>query len=336
MTRQWLLNYPKRASPDAGDMTHPAFDSWRQYIGEIMPAGGDYEDFTEEAFRLHSAIQSFGPENVWIHHQWGPQRGRAFNAVTGEARPAADLKAEGAVIYGMQPNLSMSHGMAGDRADNYAILSSFQRNAGRYVEVGGFCSEDESDFERIFERMYSRGIRAALLKRRHHKYPLMDVDLDEWKSSGSVLSAIEDSDASWSLINDEGRRGAYLVQERVPMRYEYRAFIVGGHPVTGAGCVEEFTPLNNSGEAFDDTVREYRQQHTAPERLPEVRDALLAFTTRVAAEIALEAPQIDGYTLDTALDQHGNPLVVELNGHTNAGFYASQPQMITDALRSLP
>jgi hypothetical protein len=258
----------------------------------------------------------------------------AFNAATGESRSADELKNEGAGIYGMQPNLVIGHSMSGDPADNYGILASFQRNAGRYLEIGGFCSEDEHDFERIFERMYSRGIRHAILKRRHHKYPLMDVDLEVWKSEGSVISAINDSDASWSLINDEGSPTAYLVQERVTMRYEYRTFIVGGRPVTGAGCIEEFTPLDNSGEAFDDTVREFRQEHSAPERLPEVRDALLEFTTRVSAEIALEAPQIDGYTLDTALDQNGNPLIIELNGHTNAGFYASQPQMITDALHA--
>lgn len=335
MTRQWLLNYPKRAAPDFGDMTHPAFDTWRQYLGEIVPAAGDYEDFTEEAFRFHAAIQSFGPENVWVHHQWGPRRGSAFNAVTGEEVSADDLRAAGAGIYGMQPNIEIGHGMYGDAADDYANLSSFQHNAGRYVEVGGFCSEDERDFELIFDRMYSRGIRAAILKRRHHKYPLIDVDLEVWKTEGSVLSAINDSDASWSLINDEGRPTAYLVQERVVMRHEYRTFIVGGVPVTGAGCIEEFTPLHNSGETFDDAVREFRSQHTAPERLPEVRDALLEFATRVAAEIALEAPQIDGYTLDVALDQNDAPLVIELNGHTNAGYYASQPKRVTDALQSL-
>lgn len=335
MNRQWLLNYPKRAAPDFGDMTHPAFDTWRQYMGEIVPSGGDYEDFTEEAFRVHAALQSFGAENTWVHHQWGPKRGLAFNAATGEKRSADELKADGAGIYGMQPNLAMGHGMSGDPADDYANLASFQHNAGRYVEVGGFCSEDEHDFERIFERMYSHGMRDAILKRRHHKFPLMNVDLGVWKSEGSVLSAINDSDASWSLINDEGRPTAYLVQERVTMRYEYRTFIVGGRPVTGAGCVEEFTPLNNSGDAFDDTVREFRQEHSAPERLPAVRDALLEFTTRVAAEIALEAPQLGGYTLDTALDENGTPLVIELNGHTNAGFYASQPLEITKALISL-
>jgi hypothetical protein len=313
-------------------MTHPAFDTWRQYMGEIIPGGGDYEDFTEEVFRVYAAIQSFGAENTWIHHQWGSKKGWAFNALTGEKRPADDFKRDGAGIYGMQPNLAIGHGMTGDAADDYALFKSFQRNAGRYTEVGGFCSETEGDFERIFERMYSRGIREAILKRRHNKYPLMGVDLDLWKFSNSIFSAIKDSDASWSLINDEGKPTAYLVQERVTMRYEYRTFIVGGRPVTGAGCVEEFTPLNNSGEAFDDTLREFRGQHSTPERLPEVRDALLEFATRVAAEIALEVPQIGGYTLDTALDQNGNPLVIELNGHTNAGFYASQPQKITDAL----
>lgn len=335
MPRQWLLNYPKREAPESGVMDHPAFDTWRQYLGQIVPGNGDYEDFTEDVFRFDAAIQSFGAQNVWIHHQWGPDRGFAFNAVTREQRDADELKAEGAGIYGMQPNPSMSHRIISSPADDYATFDAFQRNAGRYVEIGGFSTDDDHDLERIFGRMYDRGIRQAILKRRHQKYALMDVGLNRWKSEGSVMRSINDEDASWSLIRDEGLPAVYLVQERVVMRYEYRTFIVGGKAVTGAGCIEEFTPLNNAGDPFDDTLREFRQQHSAPERLPAVRDALLEFSAKVAAEIASEAPEIDGYTLDTALDANGIPLVIELNGHTNAGFYASQPHRITNALKAI-
>jgi len=334
MHRQWLVNRPNCDAPAENLPNHPAFDDWRRYLGEITPGTGDYEHFVEEAFRLHASIRSFGADNVWIHHQWGEHRGSAFHVVTGEKRSAEELKLDGAGIYGAQPNTSMSHQIMTDPADDYAQLAAFQRNAGRYVEVGGFCSENEHDFERVFERMYDRGIRDVILKRRNRKYPLIEVDLRKWKSDGNVLHAVGDEDASWALINDEGASSAYLVQERVTMRYEYRSFVIGNKLVTGAGCVGENTPLNNSGNAFDDTVQEFRSSST-PERLPEVRDALLAFSRKVAKEIAAEAPEIDAYTLDTALDEHDHPLVIELNGHLNAGFYASQPQCITDALRDL-
>ena len=333
MPRQWLINYPARKAPMEKLPEHPVFDTWRKHVGPILPNDGDYEHFAEEAFRLHAALQSFGLRNSWLHHQWGDYQGKAFNIATGECRPADELKAEGAAVYGAQP--SFHHRvLAGEPADNYAPLRAFQRNAGRYVELGGFNTEQEDDFDLVFQRMYERGIRKALLKRRHRKSPLLEVDLKTWKSEASVIRAMIDDDAGWSLINDEGVRAAYLVQEYVPMRYEYRTFIIGHTPVTGAGCVEEFTPLDNSGEAFDDMLREARSQGTILEKRPDVRDTLLEFSKDVAEQIAIESPGIGGYTLDTALDQNGNPLVIELNGHLNAGFFASQPQRITDALLS--
>ena len=331
MPRQWLINYPARKAPMEKLPEHPVFGTWRRHVGPILPNGGDYENFVEEAFRLHVALQSFGLRDSWLHHQWGDHRGQAFNAATGECRPADDLKAEGAAVYGAQPSFH-HRSLAGEPADDYAPLQAFQRNAGRYVELGGFNTEGKDDFDLVFHRMYERGIRKALLKRRHRKSPLLEVDLDLWKSENSVTRALVDDDAGWSLINDEGVRAAYLVQEYVPMRYEYRTFIIDHSAVTGAGCIEEFTPLNNSGEAFDDMLREVRSQGTPLEKRPEVRDTLLEFTKDVVEQIAMESPEIGGYTLDTALDPHGNPLVIELNGHLNSGFFASQPQRVTDAL----
>lgn len=331
MPQQWLVNYPAREAPSQQLPPHPAFSVWKRHIGPVVPAGGDYEYFVEEAFRLHAALESFGTGNCWMHHQWGEHRGYAFNLVTGKKRSADELQAEGALSYGAQPS-GHHWALAGEAADDYAPLMSFQRNSGRYVELGGFASGQNDDLNLVFERMYERGIRKALLKRRYRKNPLLEVDLNKWKNLGSVTHAMVDDEAGWTLINDEGRSGVYLVQEFIQMRYEYRSFVINHQPVTGAGCVEEFTPLDNTGESFDDRVREVRSSESAVESNPQVKDILLDFTRRVASEIAEERPEIGGYTLDTALDSEGNPLVIELNGHLNAGFFASQPVRITEAL----
>lgn len=42
------------------------------------------------------------------------------------------------------------------------------------------------------------------------------------------------------------------------MQYEYRVFVVGGQAVTGAGAVEEHTPLDNRQTAFSTLLRRDR------------------------------------------------------------------------------
>jgi hypothetical protein len=125
-----------------------------------------------------------------------------------------------------------------------------------------------------------------------------------------------------------------MVQESVPMRFEYRVFVVGHVPVTGAGCVEERTPLDRDpAEAFDPTVREHRGAPDEPAcARPQVRDTLVSFARLVAAELHREVPAMRDYVLDVALDDGDRPLVVELNARENAGFFACDPWTVVAAL----
>lgn len=332
MSKQWLVAHPRREAPTSVP-DHPVFETWRRYVGEITPGNGDFEYFTEEAFRLHSAIHSFGASNTWLHHQWGEKEGIALNAATGEERSAVEMMEHGAHIYGAQVMKDRHALLAGEKADDYSLLSAFRKNSGRYLEPGGFATDDGKSLTDIFSRMHDRGITKAILKRRHRKNPLIIADLSGWGTKSSVHSALGEDDM-WSMIYDEGVQDAYLVQEFVPMRFEYRTFIIDHEPVTGAGCVEEFTPLDNQGDAFDARLREFRDdgEGSLVRELPEFRDKLLAFVRDVSEEIRKESPDIGGYTLDTALDAQGNPLVIELNGHLNSGFYACQPHLVTDAI----
>jgi hypothetical protein len=51
-----------------------------------------------------------------------------------------------------------------------------------------------------------------------------------------------------------------------------------------------------------------------------------------ATELAADVPAMRDSVLDVALDHAGQPLVVELNGRSNAGFYASDPHALVAAL----
>lgn len=121
------------------------------------------------------------------------------------------------------------------------------------------------------------------------------------------------------------------------MRYEYRTFIIGQKPVTGAGCFDDFSPLDNEGLAFDTRVREYRFADVPGplESRPDIVKTLVDFAWKVADELTAEMPYLDRYVIDTALDENGCPLVIELNGESNAGFYACRPELITEALANL-
>jgi hypothetical protein len=130
----------------------------------------------------------------------------------------------------------------------------------------------------------------------------------------------------------EGSRESLIAQVFVPMEYEYRVFVVGKKVVTAAGCVEEFTPLDNNGFPFDHQLRRHRQAKSAVELAPEVAGILTGFARHAVDALAYEVPDLTDYVIDVALGPDGNPLIVELNSLLNAGLYASQPQRVTEAM----
>jgi hypothetical protein len=337
MKPQWIVTNPHREPPSEPLPSHPIFETWEQFIGPITPSDDDYEYFVEEAFRLHSAVTSFGAENIWLAEFRGEKLGQAKNLITGEWKTTEELSQGGASTYGAVRGTTRHSGWFSNPVDDYCILEAFKSNAGRVTGIGGFNDKEEeecaSSIDDVLIAIKEAGADKALLKRRHAKLPLVPLNLENWEPGVSLISCTE-PDEGWSLINDEGVRNAYLVQEVIPMRYEYRFFVIRGKLVTGAGCVEEFTPLDNDGKAFDSRVREYRSEE-CPSPIEDRRDILdqfLAFAEKVVEELTVECPEFDRYVLDVALGKDDEPVIVEFNSESNAGFYACQPQLITDAL----
>lgn len=119
------------------------------------------------------------------------------------------------------------------------------------------------------------------------------------------------------------------------MFYEYRFFVVNHQLITGAGCIEEHTPLNNS-EPFDPWFRKVRKEYGSHlTRDEKMRDVLKGFAQRVVDFTKELENKCQNYVVDIAVDLHGIPLMIERNAMLNSGFYASDPALITAALRGV-
>lgn len=138
----------------------------------------------------------------------------------------------------------------------------------------------------------------------------------------------------WTLIELAGRKDALLVQDCVEMKHEYRIFVVDGVPVAGAGCIEEFTPLNNDGNAFDSRTRENRMSPDGIGRevvaRPDVVARYKAAAPGIVKDLIKGNPRMRTFVLD--LCHIGDQVaVVEVNGARNAGLYAMKYDVVFDA-----
>jgi hypothetical protein len=158
---------------------------------------------------------------------------------------------------------------------------------------------------------------------------VVHVDSDRAATLADIKSFLFE-ELDWALIHLDGLPDAYLVQERVPMRFEYRVFVVDGVPVTGAGCVDVHTPDDNTGVAFDPVMQTSSADRTLvvdPVRAEEYR----RFVDQVASEVQVEEPGLIMYVCDVATGPDG-PLVVEFNDLWNSGLYATDPSLVVAAM----
>lgn len=335
----WLLtiqNFPapenRQLTPEKEFERATLLQSWTTHIGPLHGDGnGDYEDFWEQAYRLQAALDSFGADNIWLFVP-GLRDGKALHLGMREVIDQENLRH--LPVYGAQPRVGHHSTMEGPQArlaDEYARYRAFTKNARREVHLCGFNVPGSDLVERLVE-MASRGKTNIFLKVTLPKFGIFRLTLPAGASEEEVRTVLGDQ-MDYGLIYLEGLPGAFLVQETVPMYYEYRVFVVDGKAVTGAGAIEEHTPLDNRGLAFSTMVREDRAARSDIEDSSAlVRGLLLPFARMVIDQLSDEVPELQNYTLDVAVGADSRPLVVELNSMLNSGFYASRPGLVTDSL----
>lgn len=292
----------------------------------VLDPGVDVEDFWEDACRVSAAVDAAESVGTTLdvvrltedNPSWTPeQMARRLSGVSSreEDRHRAD------------PLLNhplMQHEYAGRAMQRCGFYDS-----GDIEHYGG---EPDDTMIKFLGRRAAAGHSQAVIKVASSKGGVAKVDtsvtLDE-------LAAILSSQLDWTFIRLSGAKGAFLVQDWVPMTYEYRLFVVDGTVVSGAGCVEEFTPLHrlNLDGAFDPQMRRWRGALSGDEwsEQVETREDLMGRYRR-AAETMLH-DETGTFTLDLALDADSDRVVVvELNALPNSGLYASDPKRVYAAL----
>ena len=314
-----------------------------RYIGPLAyTVTGDREDWLENAYRLDAGLRGFGTDNTWVvTHGHTPQ---AVHAGTGERISASSLDPSAAITYG--PRSGTEHVISGaslayapstsDRlADAYYRLPGFQEVARRELLVTSLRGDDPNNAAKLIGERVRDGGRSFYLKgamaKSYNGFVNVPSGADRNTVDRLLLGALREMVYSMAEYED-----SLLVQDVVLMQYEYRLFVVDGRIVSGAGCIEEHTPLERDRDedgAFDLRVRPNRHDADSPVlEAPGVVDRLVTYGAQSVAELRRHTPELKDFVIDVALDMNGSPLVVELNPITNSGLYASDPVAVTEAL----
>lgn len=311
-------------------------NAWEEHFGIYDGADGygDYEDWTEQAYRLLAAQISFGKENIWVAS--GSESQEATNLISRETINRWQVP-NNFIHYGTQPqNLYHYDSQRMERlADSYANTAVFSSYANRKFFVCGFNTEGKS--MEIFDAvltLHDGGTRRIVIKNTRAKKGFYDVFLPEELTVEEVRTILFE-ELDWSLIREEGKPAAFLVQEYSPMFYEYRFFVVGHELTTGAGCIEEHTPLDNI-EPFNPWLRIMRKDHEADLVQDEqVFKKLFLYAQKVVMDTKNTEPECENYVIDIGLNALGEPMLIERNAMLNSGLYACNPVLITNRLKAL-
>jgi len=124
------------------------------------------------------------------------------------------------------------------------------------------------------------------------------------------------------------------VQEARPLQYETRFFCVDGRIVSAAGRIINYTPdwdSDNDPYAYADvaTIRPSENNDgQQPRRNPyytQMREVVEANIEEILADNPNMSTFVMDMAWDTILEQ---PVLVEINGLSNAGFYGASPRTI--------
>ena len=342
-------------TPKPADLTPPGIftkdheniiSTWDAHVGPSDRDGtGDYEDFWEHAYALHAVCQyaeNHPSEHVWLSVREGnpkpatPATPKRTHDELKEAITSGEVTHYGYISVMSDLNLTIE-----TDASRYHLDPAFHEYAGRQLHL---CCGEEPDPDDYLPNpdgsppvtvaegivaLAESGATQAVVKANRVKHGLWTVPASTDRETAEK-TAYDAMDMSLYYLGNNWN--SFLVQEHVNMRYEYRVYIVDRTPVTGAGCIEEFTPLNNTA-VFDPMMRENRRTDPGealdvPERLPDLARRYTEFAAKFAAETTIEAD----YVLDLAVNNQNEILVVELNSLFNTGMYASNPYRVVSAL----
>lgn len=312
--------------------------SWTRMFGEPNHReDGDFEHFVENMARFDAAGLAFGYGNTTVLNHAGEHLVAHFQLLDGApVLPGEETAPD--FVFGPVATWGRGHqhrsNEGSNLADHYWDIPAFRELSGRRWELAGFYPDDPNarDLLEVLQDLFDDGVRSFVVKGTEPKTMLVTFDLAQRPVSlygDEIPSEITDG-----VMHREGQSNVFLVQERIPLVHEYRFFMAGPAPASGAGCIEHFTPLDGRGDAFDIRVEDVRGSGTVANNDAMVR-ALKAFASQSGARLYGQAPQLGhAWVMDVALNPAtGQFVVIELNPPRNAGLYASSPQAWMAAVR---
>jgi hypothetical protein len=346
-------------SPDRSDNPElgAIVASWRSVYPDSVESDVDLEDWVENAIKLHVALEAArrAPNDIEVfidvegdysadHIRAVPRAGETPAATAARRfdldKPFVFIGAElrrgdfvSANPHVVAPSMADTIG-----ADRYFWNPGFHTNAGRVLQFATY-DDMEGDLsippaENLINVLKARRdagqteafVKIAATKRGFARIPL--AGLTDKQLSQALLERFD-----WTLIEVAGRKDALLVQDCVTMTHEYRIFVVDGQAVAGAGCIEEFCPLLNRGDAFDPRTREIRISEQGPSEVaerPDIVSRYLDAAPRIIDGLVRGNPDMRTFVVDLCLI-NDQVAVVEVNPSRNSGLYALSWAPVFDA-----
>lgn len=292
-------------------------------LGEPIPDAdprADIEDFWEDASRVSAAWRASG-QNLEIKATGSESAPWSTEELARRLGPVGRAEEGG------------HHG-----TDRYIDHPIVREHGGRAMMLGSIDGKPGTCvLEWLAARHRGHGVKRGVVKAAATKNGIWSIELD---SDPAVISQRLVEVMDWSYMRLEGGTADVFAQDAIDLQWEYRLFVVDGVVVSGAGCVEEFTPLDRDHQLpFDSRVRRIRghlHQGAASEieDRPAIVRQLIEFGERVAAQHG------GTFGLDVALDAGavslgnplGTPVVIEMNSISNSGLYASDPWAVAKVL----
>ncbi len=311
--------------PTEAEVRAPAYlKAWLDYFPNSEPCNVDFEDWAESAVILHSCNEAgITPE---ISERTGGRMVSTSAFVLPRVQPGSP---NGALLGSYSSGQLMDNitvnpiGMGAEAvktAGFYSKSSVFQKHAGRKaIPVDATRESVQSALNELTKNavgkvhLFVKSVRKEFAQKATVN-TVLGVPI-----MSQLFQQIEDM--PWTMLQHEGNTDVFLMQEAITCRYEYRMFMVDGRPVTGAGCIEEYTPLNNE-TTFDPKMAEYRNKSEIVSD-KSIAECYRDFAEKFGREFEQENGKGINYALDLCLDANGKICVIELNPPLNCGLYAS-------------
>lgn len=311
-------------------------------FSEELEEYGDYEDFYENYLRLYYVAKLYPKELIIIN-----DRRRYYNYETKQVLTNEEVKtlfAEPHFKYGILDKLENAEE---DLAvNNYEESLGFQKYSNRYAKVLGF-PEDNTNDETTYilkdedngliqiKELRNKGINKFVLKDGRAKHGLYKIDLEGVPNTDEgfinyMRKYFLLTDNDWAILNLFRTLPSHLVQEFKQMKYEYRFFVYNGVLISGAGCVEEHTPLVNTKQ-FNTLMEAYRSE-TVIEDCPQIVERYIEAAKQIVSLTNATEPNVKNYSLDLCLYEDDTIGMIERNPFSNSGLYAQDLESVAKAV----